>query len=159
MRICPECGTENLESDDYCKKCMAPLVRKVYTTVSTVPASPSQPPAQDTPATQADVQALHDEFITHRTGLAGVLSAIYPGLGLVYAGATGAGLAVMLGWAIGVFLYVRWCLGAITTPSVLYPYEPAGLGGIHVGHVVVGLIMLVGWAADVFISQEAARGR
>lgn len=159
MRICPECGTENLESDDYCKKCMAPLGRKVYTTVSTVPTSPSQPPAQDTPATQADVQALYCELSDHRVGLAGVLSAICPGLGLVYAGATGAGIAAMLGWAIGVFLYVRWCLGAMTIASALFPYEPAGFGGIHAGHVVVGLIMLAGWAANVFIAQEVARGR
>ena len=147
MRVCPDCSTDNLDSAEYCKKCGAKL-RSIGLSARAGSVNPSTPQVSsvyDTPATRKDVLTLSRQLDEHRSGLAAVLSAVLPGLGQVYSGAV-PGIILVLGWLIGVPLYVRWCIRTISMPT-LYSWEPTP--GLTPSQIVTGIALVVFWILNV----------
>lgn len=147
MGVCPDCLTDNLDSAEYCKKCGAKLTSIGFSTKAR-PVNPSTPQISsiyDAPATRKDIHALSQQLEAHRSGLAGALSAVLPGIGQIYAGAV-SGIVLFFGWALGVPLYVRWCIRTINRP-VFYGLDTASK--LAPSQITIGVVLMVIWALNV----------
>lgn len=147
VRVCPDCLTDNLDSAEYCKKCGAKLTSIGFSTKAR-PVNPSTPQISsiyDAPATRKDIHTLSQQLEAHRSGLAGALSVILPGLGQIYTGAM-SGIVLTLGWLIGVPLYIQWCISTINTPT-LYGWQPTS--GLTSSQVLVGIALIAIWIINV----------
>ena len=98
LPYCPKCGTQIDQNDVYCSSCGMLLTQQ-----PTQPSAPSYVPSRPIVSTKNE-------------GAAAVLSFLWSGLGQIYVGRIGRGLAIILGGVL--LLFVSWVL--LWIPQVLY---------------------------------------
>ncbi len=160
MTRCANCGEEIEWFESSCKKCGTPRPRMQAGGRTQEPDIAHAPDASesDTPTLERQVRALRRQLSDHACGLAGVLSAVLPGLGQIYAGNPGSGIPLMIAWVIGVPLYVNWCLRGL----LLGGYRERMHAGAASSQALVGLLIVVVWAVSIVhamsVSKTSQRG-
>lgn len=158
MKTCPDCGTANNDLSGFCSKCSAALPRKLN--ISSAPIAPHADRRQASDAEPSDAEKLvkrtetrladiSSQMLSHRCGLAGVLSALLPGLGQIYAGDIIKGMAMVIGWAISGFFYGRWCVN-----SMIHGARWGELG-LEFSHFLVGLVFVAFWIYAIVDAASA----
>ncbi len=127
MAFCPQCGTSNPDDAVFCTNCgvKIPKVVSEMTSTATTPQSLSQPQQQipsGQPAGYATSQPMQVPGAVAATpqvpypqmmglprkdpALAAIISFFIPGLGHIYAGKVGKGIAILIGSVISFFLMI-----------------------------------------------------
>ncbi len=159
MKTCPICSAINDDWETVCSDCSAEL--RPRSDLSYIPDAPASSKKTTTTAEKSEktrkeptvarlesyLVEIRNNVQDHRAGLADVLSALLPGLGQLYAGSIGRGIAVILMWVVVNYFYIRSCIEAISPKR----YSSGGLG---FWHVAVGIIMLGFWIWNIADAQE-----
>lgn len=159
VKTFPECSAINYDWEMVCSQCLAEL--RPRSDLSYIPDAPVSNEQTTTTAKRSvktkkePAMARLESYLVeirnnvqdHRAGLAGVLSALLPGLGQLYAGSIGRGVAVIVMWIIVNLFYIPWCWDSMSPKS----YSSGGLG---FWHVTVGIIMLGFWIWNIADAQE-----
>ncbi|MGE5571659.1 MAG: hypothetical protein ACM3ZU_01380 [Bacteroidota bacterium] len=155
MTRCPNCGEEIGWFESSCKRCGTPRP-KMQTGEGARELEGAHAPDTsdgDTPSLERQIRALRRQLSDHASGLAGVLSAVLPGLGQIYAGNPASGIPLMIAWVIGIPLYVNWCLRGL----LMAGYRARMHSGAASSQALVGLLMVAVWVVSILHAMSASK--
>ncbi len=136
-KYCPSCGTQNDDQARFCINCGTGIERNPTNPITQAPVSTSSmgaashaPPMYADNASMVRTQPIQDPLMASMqksVGLAVVLSFLIPGLGQIYAGKTGRGLAFLVGFFIGLLFFlpgvIIWIFGMIDANNIAKRYN------------------------------------
>ena len=134
MTYCTKCGKQMPDDSRYCPHCGAPSAGPV----GYPPRPDTQPPYQaPNQAPNSGVMVVHDKS----EGLAAVLSFLIPGLGQIYVGKIGRGIAFLIGGVVlAMFIWVPFLL-----PMMAVDPESAAGGTVALASLILPIIILLAY--------------
>lgn len=155
MKTCPDCGSKNMNHDEFCTHCGADLKHDNYTLSNLPETSSTQENKADSEDTEVYMtkkdlryfgQIQETKRIEQGSRIAAVFSFIFPGLGQMSAGKIGKGILFFIGWVLAQYFYISWCIRALSKTELYSWQEPPGLG---TGHIIVGIVLIIGWVLNI----------
>jgi hypothetical protein len=149
MAFCTKCGQSNQQGARFCNSCGAVMLGATARSVSSGETAVSAPRRAEAPTVLPRPQVIVVQGGIKSSGLAAVLSFFWCGLGHIYLGHFGTGIALMIGYPVMLWFGFGLALGGALSGAG----GAAGLGFIF---LLIALAMWIFGMVDAYRTAERA---